>query len=140
MMAVRMTGLAARAVSGIRQLSLFCAVGATAAAVHYAVVLTLVPLGLAALASNVVGFLTAFLVSFRGHNAWTFPAQPGRRRSAALHRFFRVAIAAFAVNETLFWALLRWTAMPYQLALALVLIVVAGGTFVASKFWAFADA
>ena len=139
-MAARMDDVAARAVSGIRQLSLFCAVGATAAAVHYAVVLTLVPLGLAALLSNVVGFLTAFLVSYRGHSAWTFPSQPGRRRRAALRRFFSVAIAAFAVNETLFWALLTWTHLPYQLALALVLIVVAGGTFFASKLWAFVDA
>ena len=139
-MAARMDDVAARTASGIRQLSLFCAVGAAAAAVHYAVVLTLVPLGLAALLSNVVGFLTAFVVSYRGHGAWTFPAQPGRRRHAALHRFLRVAIAAFAVNETLFWALLTWTHLPYQLALALVLIVVAGGTFFASKLWAFVDA
>jgi putative flippase GtrA len=126
--------------AGLRQLSTFCAVGTMAAAVHYTVVLGLVPLGLVALASNVVGFLAAFIVSYLGHDAWTFPSRSERSRRATLHRFFRVAITAFVVNETLFWALLRWTRIPYQLALALVLLVVAGGTYVISKHWAFADA
>jgi putative flippase GtrA len=139
-MASRASVSAWAAAKSMRQVSTFCAVGATAAAVHYAVVLALVPLGLVALLSNVVGFLTAFVVSYVGHNAWTFPPRAERRRRAALHRFFRVAITAFLVNETLFWVLLRWTSLPYQLSLALVLVIVAGGTFVASKHWAFADA
>lgn len=123
---------------GIRPLVVFVVVGTVAAGVHFLVVSLLVPLGLHPLIANVAAFATAFGVSFAGHGRWTFPAK-GRERPRALHRFFAVAVSSFVANELLYAVLLRFTALGYRLALVIVLIVVAGSTFVASKYWAFAD-
>jgi putative flippase GtrA len=116
----------------------FGMVGAAAACVHFTVVSLLVPLGAHPLVANVAGFLIAFGVSFSGHRRWTFPGT-GRARPKALHRFFIVAVAGFAMNESLYAVLLRFTELGYRLALVIVLLVVAVSTFVTSKYWAFAD-
>ncbi len=121
-----------------RELAAFGVVGAAAFAVHFAVVATLVPLGLAPLIANVVAFVIAFSVSFSGHSRWSFPSQ---RRTAgrALRRFAVVAIAGFLVNESAYALLLAWTSLDYRVALFIVLVGVAGSTWLAGKFWAFAD-
>jgi putative flippase GtrA len=124
---------------GLRQLTVFCAVGGAAFVTHFLVVVAIVPLGPAPLIANIIGFACAFAVSFLGHNHLTFPGPPDRNKLRALHRFLRVALLGFAANESLFWLLLRFTAMPYQLALILVLLVVAASTLVFSRQWAFAD-
>jgi len=123
----------------LRQLAIFGIVGVAAFLTHFAIVIAIVPLGLVPLTANVIGFLCAFGVSYYGHSTWTFPANGDRKRLRALHRFFRVAVGAFLANETLFWMLLQWTDLPYQLALIIVLTLVAAGTLVLSKYWAFAD-
>jgi len=116
----------------------FGLVGTAAFLVHFVIVSVLVPIGLHPLIANVVGFGTAFAVSFAGHSRWTFPAGD-RERPRALARFFAVASAGFVTNELLYAVLLRWTGLGYRVALVIVLVVVAISTFVASKFWAFAD-
>jgi putative flippase GtrA len=113
-------------------------VGASAAVVHFLLVSLLVPLGAHPLAANVLAFSVAFSVSFSGHQRWTFPAA-GHARPQALHRFFAVALTGFIVNELLYAVLLRFTSLGYREALVMVLLFVAGATFVASKYWAFAD-
>jgi putative flippase GtrA len=123
----------------LRQISIFCAVGAAAFMTHFGVVIAVVPLGLHPLIANVVGFLCAFGVSFIGHNHWTFPGPHDRDRARALHRFFTVAVSSFAINETLLWLMLLLTRLPYQLALLIVLVIVAALTLLLSKYWAFAD-
>lgn len=136
------TGLSSSLVRGrpsLRELSTFCIVGAVAFAVHFSVVVAIVPLGITALLANVLGFLCAFCVSFLGHNHLTFPAAGNRDRWRAMHRFARTALLGFVGNETLYWLLLRTTDLPYQLSLAIVLAVVAAVTLALSKFWAFAD-
>ena len=52
-------------------------------------------------------------------------------------RFFAVASLSFVVNELLYAAVLSWLHWNYFWGLAFVLVVVAVGTFVLSKFWAF---
>ena len=108
-----------------RQLFWFGVVGVTAMLVHLAsVALILVPL--------------AFQVSHSGHRHFTFRDQETPAASSR-GRFFLVALLSFAVNEVLYWLLLRYTALDYRVALAMVLVAVAVLTFVLARYWAFAS-
>ena len=124
--------------TGFPTFVVFGIVGTAAAVVHFIVVSLLVPLGIHPLIANIVGFAVAFGVSFAGHRRWTFAAG-GRELPRALNRFFAVAVCGFAANELLYALVLRFTRLEYGSALLIVLTLVAGSTFVASKFWAFAD-
>ncbi|HLF10823.1 MAG TPA: GtrA family protein [Gammaproteobacteria bacterium] len=121
-----------------RQLLAFTLVGLFAAGIHFCVVSAIVPFGVSPLVANVVGFLAAFGFSFVGHNHWSFPSS-NRARGPALMRFFAVASTSLVLNETLYLLLLQFTELSYQIALVVVLAVVATLTLVASKYWAFAD-
>lgn len=119
----------------ILQLVRFGAVGIAAMGVHWLVVALLVPLGPAPLLANVIGFAIAFSVSYTGHRNWTFAsAEP---HATTLRRFLAVALASFALNELIYLLLLRYTALDYRAALAIVLVAVAALTFVLSRYWAF---
>jgi hypothetical protein len=48
-----------------------------------------------------------------------------------------VSALGFAVNETAYAALLKWTTIRYDILLALVLIAIAGLTFILGRYWAF---
>lgn len=89
------------------------------------------------LAANVVGWLTAFLVSFGGHHRLTFHAH-GAPLARTLLRFFTLSAGGFAVNEAVYALLLRLgRGAGYQWILAFVLIAVAGLTYWLSRRWAF---
>ena len=120
-----------------REVVAFGIVGATAFLVHFAVVAATVPLGVVPLLANVFGFLAAFVVSFVGHGRWSFPAE-GRPVAPALKRFAVVAVSGFVLNETAYAVLLRTTSLDYRVALLLVLVAVAGVTWLAGRYWAFA--
>ncbi len=122
------------------QIAIFVAVGSAAAFTHLSVVAALVEaLHLHPLAANAIGFGIAFFVSFGGHARWTFPL--GRDRLAAARtRFFLIALAGFALNQTAYAWVLHIVGPDYYLpALAVVLLGVAGATFLLSKLWAFAQ-
>lgn len=122
-----------------RQLFWFGVVGVTAMLVHLgSVVLIFVPLGLAPLLANIIGFLLAFQVSHAGHRHFTFRNQE-LSVSRSRGRFFLVALLSFGVNEALYWALLKYTLLDYRISLAMVLVAVATLTFVLSRYWAFAS-
>lgn len=115
----------------------FALVGSAAAATHLVVVGLLVHFAdMAPLAANVLGFLLAFVVSYRGHAMFTFSQAQATGWTVAA-RYFVVACGSFAVNELLYAAALHWLGWNYLLSLFGVLVVVAVGTFVFSKFWAF---
>ncbi|MEG2049236.1 MAG: GtrA family protein [Comamonas sp.] len=119
------------------QLLQFVLVGGSAAATHLAVVGLLVSLaGLAPLWANVLAFLVAFVVSYNGHALLTFSESQARGWSVVA-RFFAVACLSFFANELLYYIALRWLHWHYFWSLAGVLVLVAVGTFVMSKFWAF---
>lgn len=122
-----------------RQMFWFGVVGISAMLVHLgSVALILVPMGLAPLIANVAGFLLAFQVSHAGHRRLTFQTAQAPA-SDSRGRFFLVASLSFALNECLFWLLLRYfPALDYRLALAAVLVVVAALTFFTARNWAFA--
>ncbi|RJG13333.1 GtrA family protein [Pseudomonas cavernicola] len=119
-----------------RELFWFAIVGVTALLVHFLVVSLLVPLGLAPLFANVLAYLVAFQVSYWGHRLKTFEAGHLPHRQT-LPRFFAVASFGFLLNETLYFILLCTTPLDYRVALLIVLLVVAGVTFVLSRLWAF---
>ena len=119
------------------QLLQFVLVGGSAAATHLAVVGLLVSLaGLAPLWANVLAFLVAFVVSYNGHALLTFSESQARGWSVVA-RFFAVACLSFVANELLYYIALHWLHWHYFWSLAAVLVLVAIGTFVMSKFWAF---
>lgn len=119
------------------QLLQFVLVGGTAAATHLAVVgLLVVLLGMPPLAANVLAFLVAFVVSYNGHALFTFSAARARGWPVVA-RFFAVACLSFVANELLYYIALNWLHWHYFWSLAAVLVLVAIGTFVMSKFWAF---
>jgi len=121
----------------VRQLAWFIAVGCAAAATHWLVVVAVVSAGgLAPLAANVVGWLMAFCVSFAGHFQLTFKHHKAPVAQAA-RRFFAVSALGFAVNELAYAWLLRATDLPYDILLALILIAIAGMTFILGRLWAF---
>ncbi|WP_027015736.1 GtrA family protein [Comamonas composti] len=122
---------------GLPQGLQFIFVGGCAAAVHLAVVGLLVQFaGMQPLQANVLAFLVAFVVSYNGHVLLTF-SRAGVHGRAALLRYFTVACAAFAANELLYWLALDQLRWHYFWSQALVLVLVALGTFVSAKLWAF---
>ena len=116
----------------------FGLVGAGAAAVHFCVVWLLVErFRMAPLAANVLAFLVAFCVSYMGHARLTFADAKTTVRESLPH-FFAVAVSAFACNELLYFIALHGLKLPYRPALFAVLLLVAAGTYAASRLWAFA--
>ena len=122
---------------GLPQALRFVVVGGAAAATHLLAVGALVAgLGLSPLVANIWAFLLAFVVSYHGHARLTFAADQVRGRGALL-RFFAVASASFAVNELLYALALQRLHWHYFWGQAAILVLVALGTFLLSKFWAF---
>lgn len=114
-------------------------VGCAAAATHWLVAVGCVAFwSLSPLLANVVGWQIAFVVSFSGHYRLTFRHQ---RKSLAFacRRFFLVSAIGFVINEMSYAWLLHATEIPYDLLLAVILVVIAALTFVLSRFWAFRD-
>ncbi len=121
----------------VRQLGWFVAVGCAASVTHWLVVVGAVSAsGMRPLLANIVGWLVAFCVSFAGHFLLTF-RQHRAPLARAARRFFIVSAIGFGVNELAYAWLLHTTALPYDALLALILIGIAGMTFVLGRLWAF---
>jgi putative flippase GtrA len=120
-----------------RRIAWFVAVGCSAAALHFGVVVLLVGrFGLAPLLANVGGWLVALGLSWTGHWRLSFADQDAPPARAA-RRFFAVSAFGFAVNETAYAVLLHGAGLGYRTALAAVLVGVAVGTYLLSRHWAF---
>jgi putative flippase GtrA len=116
----------------------FMLVGAFAALVHFLVVILLVEFFfLNPLLANFFAFLIAFCVSFTGQRLFTF-ANSNKTIRQSLLPYFVISLTSFVCNELLLSLAIYLLHLPYQLALILVLLVVAIGTFFSSKYWAFA--
>ena len=120
----------------IQQAMRFGAVGLGATLVHYGTAMLLIGRGIDPMLSNFCAFMTAFIVSFSGHFLWSFRHQDAEM-GPALIRFSIVAACAFGLNQLAFAGVLKWTHLGHGLGLAIVLIGVAGTTFIFSKIWAF---
>lgn len=123
--------------TSIRSISWFTIVGIVAAVVHYVCAVSLeVGTSITPAYANIAGFLVAFPVSYLGHRRFSFSHQDSIHRQA-LPRFFAVAGLGFTANQLLVICALRFTPMPFWLALAIVMIVIALSTFILSRYWAF---
>mgnify|MGYP001387716153 CR=1 FL=1 len=120
-----------RTLSGIVR---FGCVGGLAMLVHFLVVALLVPFGVAPLIANIAAFIVAFQISFLGHRQWTFAA---KKTAGQYPKMFVVSLTGFAVNEMLYAFLLKSTQLDYRTALLIVLLAVASGTYLGSRFWVF---
>lgn len=121
----------------LRRLVKFVTVGSLAAVVHWFVVVALVTRsGWHPALANVLGWFVAFHVSFAGHHRLTFSGHGASTLSAAA-RFLAISASAFLLNEVVYVLLLWWTPLPYQLALAIVLVGGAVMTYAWSRHWAF---
>ncbi len=114
----------------------FGAVGALAAFTHYCIAVLLEYLDASAHVANVSGFLCAFPVSYFGHRFFSFASQSAPHKQA-LPKFFLVAVTGFVANHLMLLALLIFTPLPFWLALAIVMVIVAMSTYLMSRFWAF---
>lgn len=120
-----------------RQIVWFVVVGSAAAATHWLAVVALVStLNLDPLVANLAGWLVAFGVSFTGHFQLTFKFQRASMAVAA-RRFFVVSAAGFGANQVAYAWLLHATTLRYDYLLALILIGIAGMTFILGRVWAF---
>jgi putative flippase GtrA len=116
----------------------FGIIGLTAAAIHYWAVVALVELaGVAPLHANVGGFAIAFWCSYFGHRHWTFADRHGIQAVRSFFRFLATALLGFALNQYLFYLLLTYLRLPYFVALAMVVFIVAVMTYLLSRIWAF---
>jgi len=116
----------------------FMVVGAIAALVHFLVVILLVEyFSFNPLIANFFAFLIAFCVSFTGQRLFTF-ANSNKSIGQSLLPYFVISLTSFVCNELLLSMAIYLLDLPYQVALILVLLIVAIGTYFSSKYWAFA--
>lgn len=131
----------------------FLAVGASAALVHFLVLVSIVNFTTATPAwANVGAFLLAFMVSFFGHFYFTFKQSEYSDKSIqhnnnhihkkkhlpALGKWFSSSAAGFIANQGLFVLGLRWFGEQYYMLIWLLVTgVITVMTFALGKFWAF---
>ena len=149
---------AAETKSNSMQALWFLAVGASAALVHFLVLVSIVNFTTIKPAwANVGAFLIAFVVSFFGHfyltfkpshtsnnssyNSSTFKNNSIKNKSkylSALIKWFSSSAAGFIANQSLFVLGLHWFGEQYYMLIWLLVTgVITVMTFALGKFWAF---
>ena len=117
----------------------FALVGALATAAHVGLALLAnTRLGGQPMVANLVGYVGAVLVSYAGNARLTF----GRRIAdrAQFLRFSVVSLAGLGLGQAITYIATDAMGLPFQVALAAVVLIVPVFTFVASRLWAFAVA
>ncbi len=132
----------------------FLAVGASAALVHFLVLISIVNFTTVTPAwANVGAFLIAFMVSFFGHFYLTFK-QSNRsnennrhnnniksnrsKHLSTLVKWFGSSVIGFIANQSLFVLGLNWFGERYYVLIWLIVTgVITVMTFALGKFWAF---
>jgi putative flippase GtrA len=114
----------------------FSAVGGVATVIHIGIAMALV----AAAGANptvgaMIGFATAFLVSYLGHFRFTF-AVSGRHRDFLL-KFAVSSLASFLLSTTAVWAATAVLGINYKPALIALAIIVPVCNYIVNRFWVF---
>ncbi|MCL6284141.1 GtrA family protein [Ruegeria sp. 2012CJ41-6] len=114
----------------------FAIVGLCATLIHLAVAQGLFAMGVLSLPmANLAGFALAFPAGFLGHYFLTFSrAAPIRQ---AFCRYGVIAMIGFLVNNIVLFSLVANGLLGEKVALAIAIIVIPMGTFLASRFWGF---
>ena len=120
----------------IRQIFRFSVIGAVAMLIHLLAGVTLIHAGWVPLIANAAAFCVAFFVSFAGHFGYTF-SPDSSSMSGALPRFLVVALAGFAANEAILAGLLTRHILSPTTTLIVSTGLVALGSFVLCRRWAF---
>jgi len=140
----------------------FLVVGASAALVHFLVLVSIVSFtAITPTWANVVAFLLAFIVSFLGHFYLTFhqsnralsydtynnsqitPISSWRKSlsafaNSALVKWFASSAAGFIANQSLFVLGLNWFGERYYMLIWLIVTgIITVMTFALGKLWAF---
>lgn len=141
--------------SASKQALWFLVVGASAALVHFLVLVSIVNFTTTTPAwANVGAFLIAFIVSFLGHFYLTFkqPDDPNHNlqhknninnshkngQLVTLLKWFASSAVGFVSNQSLFILGLNWFGESYYIFIWLIVTgVITVMTFVLGKFWAF---
>jgi putative flippase GtrA len=98
--------------------------------------------GLPALLANFVAFLGAFLVSFTGHQFWTFREQRGSDPTwlaRSLSRYLAVGLTGLALNSLCVFLVVNALGYPHTVAIVFMVLVVPGLLFLLNKLWAFSS-
>lgn len=120
----------------LRRIIRFVCIGALAALVHYMVaIVCYTVLGYGEYASNLMGFLTAFAVSYLGQSMWTFAGHTASTHRA-LPRYFSTASLAFLVNAGVLYVGL-YVHLIYPVALLLAIGAAAVFSYVINSLWVF---
>lgn len=131
----------------------FLIVGASAALVHFLVLVSIVSFTtITPTWANVIAFLLAFIVSFFGHFYLTFRqsqssyersdqntrALSWRRSLPTLIKWFASSAVGFAANQSLFVLGLNWFGEHYYIPIWIVVTgIITVMTFSLGKLWAF---
>jgi putative flippase GtrA len=129
---VKQVGLAEE----LSRLARFSAVGVIATAVHIGVAMVAVAAAdVNPTVGAMIGFLSAFIVSYVGHFRFTFAAS-GRYRDYLL-KFAVTSLASFLLSTTAVWLTTTVLGVDYRLALFALAIIVPVCNYQVNRFWVF---
>jgi len=119
----------------------FGVVGVTATTVYLALYASLIEFaGVAPLVSNCFGSAAGVLVSFAGHNWWTFRGAAARRHLAnTSSRFLLVNLIGFVQSTIIVYVVTGLLAAGYEYSIIVILAVVPLSNYLLNKFWTFND-
>ncbi len=114
----------------------FALVGGVATATHVlAALLFFFAAGIDAFTANLMGFVSAWLLSYGGNRYWTFSASGPHRVTAP--KFLLVSLVGLLFNMAIIYVASDVLALPFWLSLAIVVAVVPILQFAASRYWVF---
>lgn len=118
----------------------FVVIGSLAAAIHLGTAFLLVDqAGIPPAVANVIAFGCAFFFSYAGHSRHSF--RSGTNADGSFLRWLQVSIAGFLANQGLYMlALHAFPHVWYLLLSMLVTAIVASGSYLLGKLWAFGAA
>jgi putative flippase GtrA len=123
---------------GLKTLTRFGLVGILATLVHICVVVGLsVMTALHPIITNSLAFCIAFIVSAYGHMRFTFHFKGNR--ITAIAKFFIVALLSLGVSNLVLYSLTISNVVKVEIAQGAAIFIVPIFSFLASKFWAFAE-
>ncbi len=116
----------------------FTVVGLLAALIHLTILHWLVEsYRIPPLFANVMAFMGAFCSSYFGQSLWTFNHRQHNHRIVVIRFLVVQLLCSFALNQSIYTLVLKYTQLDYLMASIPVLAVVAMATFALSIYWAF---
>lgn len=125
----------------VGELFRFGVVGVTATVVYLCVYAGLIEFAdVAPLIANCIGSLVGVIVSFTGHNWWTFTGGSERRHLANTGtRFLIVNLIGFCESTVIVYVVTGVMAARYEYSIIVILAVVPASQYLLNKFWTFSD-